>query len=247
MLVLSAPFSSPSHVWLSQTVAESETELQISVFFLCTLYKASLPLGTAVVQIIINNNVCFAKSLNSIIIWLIISGKQVVWIGLIVSWLEKYFSDCRVCLFWHKRCSRRSHPQPTPRSKMRHCPYARAGCRQRGANSSQGKQVRGCYYHYPASLSPWKMDHGLDVWALSHSWKLGTPVTEHKNVVWLVSLFLPGSHRLSWQQLFGHLDADMEKAGRWQSLNFLFPRLKLHRSHQHSEWLEESLLWRFLI
>lgn len=51
-------------------VVECESELPIYMVFSCTSCKACLPLGTAVVQIITNNNNMFlAKRLNSIIIW----------------------------------------------------------------------------------------------------------------------------------------------------------------------------------
>lgn len=69
VLVLSAPLSQSLHVWLSQIVPACESELQIYVFFSHTSCKASLPLGTATVQIITNNNMFFVKRLNSIIIW----------------------------------------------------------------------------------------------------------------------------------------------------------------------------------
>lgn len=75
LLVLSAPLSQSLHVWLSQIVAECESELQTYMFFSCTSCKASFPLGTAVVQIIANNNMCFAKRLNSVIIWVITQGE----------------------------------------------------------------------------------------------------------------------------------------------------------------------------
>lgn len=70
------------------------------------------------------------------IMWLIISRKWVVWIGLTVSWLEKNLSECKVYLFWHKRSL-----QPTTHciTKMWHSPYTTVRCRQRTANSSQGK------------------------------------------------------------------------------------------------------------
>lgn len=146
-------FSKPGFTWLHWcflhlppsfcTSGQTKLELNLqliprswwSILFLCNSYQAPLPLCAAVVQIIFKT-LYTLQSLYSMIMWLHISGKWVVWIGLTVSWLVQNLCECKLYLFWHKRSL-----QPNTRctTKMWHSPYTTVRCRQRTANSSQGK------------------------------------------------------------------------------------------------------------